>query len=53
MPKVDRDEVWSIIVRLMKTGGENVWQEAKKGLNAVLDSIAAREKDKLPDKDEP
>ncbi len=49
MPREDRDAVWALIVKLMKTGGENVLQEAKKGLNAVLESIAAREKDKLPE----
>ncbi|MBQ6256241.1 MAG: DUF2974 domain-containing protein, partial [Clostridia bacterium] len=46
-PKEDRDAVWAIIARLLKMGGENVWQEAKKGLNAVLESFAAREKDKI------
>ena len=48
IPKEDRDAVWAIIAKLLKTGGENVWQEAKKGLSAVLESFAAREKDKLP-----
>ena len=48
MPKEDRDAVWAIITKLLKTGGENVLQEAKKGLNALLESFAAREKDKLP-----
>ncbi len=47
MPKEDREAVWALIVKLMKTGGENVLQEAKKGLNAMLESIAAREKEKL------
>ena len=49
-PKEDRDAVWAIIAKLLKMGGENVWQEAKKGLNAVLESIASREKEKLPEK---
>ena len=47
MPKEDREAVWGIVSKLLKTGGENVWQEAKKVLNAVLESFAAREKDKL------
>ena len=49
-PKEDRDAVWAIIAKLLRMGGENVWQEAKKGLNAVLESIASREKEKLPEK---
>lgn len=48
IPKEDRDAVWAIIGKLLKMGGENVWQEAKKGLSAVLESFAAREKEKLP-----
>ena len=48
-PKEDRDAVWAIIGKLLKMGGVNVLQEAKKGLNAVLESIASREKDKLPE----
>ena len=46
IPKEDRDALWAIIAKLLKMGGENVLQEAKKGLNAVLESIASREKEK-------
>ena len=48
-PKEDRDAVWAIIAKLLKMGGENVWQEAKKALNALLVSVASREKDKKPE----
>ena len=49
IPKEDRDVLWAIVAKLMKMGGENVWQEAKRGLNAVLESVAAREKEKKPE----
>lgn len=48
-PKEDREAVWAIITKLLKMGGENVWQEAKKEMNAALASIASRDKDKLPE----
>ena len=49
IPKKDRDVLWAIVAKLLKMGGENVWQEAKRGLNAVLESVAAREKEKKPE----
>ena len=49
MLKEDRDLVWALIVKLLKMGGENVWQEAKKGMNAMLESMASKEKEKLPE----
>ena len=48
-PKEDRDAVCAIIGKLLKMGGENVWLEAKKGMNALLESVAAREKEKKPE----
>ena len=47
IPKEDRDALWAIIAKLLKTSGENVWQEAKKGMNALLESVASREKEKI------
>lgn len=48
IPKEDRDAVWAIVTKLLKMGGENVWQEAKKGLSAFLESRAVRDKEKKP-----
>ncbi len=49
IPKEDRDVMWSIVTRLLKMGGENAWQETKKELNAVLESVGSREKEKKLD----
>ncbi len=46
VPKTDRDALWAIIVKLLRMGRESVLQEAKKELNAALESVANREKDK-------
>ncbi len=49
IPKEDRDVLWSILTRLLKLSGENVWQETKKELNGALESIEFWDKEKKPD----
>ena len=47
MPKEQREAVWGSIVRLLKTGGDNVMQETKKALLSKLEAFTASlERDK-------
>ena len=47
MPREQRDAVWGALLKLLKTGGDNVVQETRKVLQTRLEAItAALERDR-------
>ena len=44
MPKEQREKVWNTLMQLIKTGGDNMMQDAKRAILSRLEAFAARDK---------
>ena len=46
MPKEERETVWNMLTELLRTGGGNAIQDAKRNLMTRLETLTAREHEK-------